>query len=105
MELRLHKAHPVTELDNTDGRFEDEAVLPHAADGVKPYSLFDDDEVEDWQQEPDDWWQQGREFSSVPEEEAYDAVNPEGESVQAALNSRLRRTTKLTFFDDESGEE
>ena len=38
-------------------------------------------------------------------EEAYDAVSPDGESVQAALNSRLRRTTRLTFFDDESGEE
>ena len=33
------------------------------------------------------------------------AVNQEGESVQAALNSRLRGTTRLTFFDDESGNE
>ena len=32
-------------------------------------------------------------------------VNLVGESVQAALNARLRRTTRLTFFDDESGEE
>ena len=29
----------------------------------------------------------------------------EGESVPAALNARLRRTTRLTFFDDESGDE
>ena len=38
-------------------------------------------------------------------EKTHDPVNAKGESVQAALNSRLRRTTRLTFFDDESGNE
>ena len=37
--------------------------------------------------------------------EAHEVVNLEGESVQAALNAKLRRTTRLTFFDDESGGE
>ena len=35
----------------------------------------------------------------------HEPVNAGGESVQAELNSRLRRTTRLTFFDDESGNE
>ena len=34
-----------------------------------------------------------------------EATYPDGESVQVALNTRLRRTTRLTFFDDESGED
>ena len=34
---------------------------------------------------------------------AYATTNLDGESVQAALNARLRRTARLTFFDDESG--
>ena len=38
-------------------------------------------------------------------DEVDSAVNQEGESVQAALNSKLRRTTNMTFFDDESGDE
>ena len=32
------------------------------------------------------------------------AVNHEGEFVQVALNSRFRRSTRMTFFDDESGD-
>ena len=67
--------------------------------------MFDDEEGEDWQQEPDDWWQQDLDLPVVQAEAAYYAVNPDGESVQAALNSRLRRTTWLTLFDGESGEE
>ena len=36
---------------------------------------------------------------------AQGTTNTDGESVQAALNARLRRTTRLTFFDDESGDD
>lgn len=69
------------------------------------YSMFDDAEGDDWQIEPDDWLQQDEEPPMSPVDVAYEATSPEGESVQAALNARLRRTTRLRFFDDESGEE
>ena len=73
---------------------------------ARSYNLFDDEEGEDWQEEPNDWWQHDSDSPNVqPEAECGDTVNREGESVQAALNARLRRTTRLTFFDDESGEE
>jgi len=79
-----------------------------ASNGSKQYCLFDDDEGEAWEQESDDWWltdverQQVHECSTVP---TIEATLFEGESVQAALNARLRRTARLTFFDDESGED
>ena len=70
------------------------------------YNMFDDADGGDWQEEPHDWWQNDCEDQSQqPETEQDETVNREGESVQAALNARLRRTTRLTFFDDESGEE
>jgi len=75
---------------------------------LESYSLFDDDEGEAWEQESDDWWhadaerQQVHSSSTMPTAED---TNLEGEAVQAALNTRLRRTTRLTFFDDESGED
>ena len=69
------------------------------------YSMFDDAEGDDWQIEPDDWWQQDEEPPVPPVGVAYEATSLEGEYVQAALNARRRRTARLTFFDDESGEE
>ena len=69
------------------------------------YSMFDDAEGDDWQIEPDDWWHQDEEPPVPPVDVAYEATSHEGESVQAALNARLRRTARLTFSDDESGEE
>ena len=73
------------------------------ADGIV---LIDDDEGDDWlQAEPDDWWQQEFDDPDVHIDVADGAVNHEGESVQGAINARLRRTTRLTFFDDESGDD
>ena len=72
---------------------------------TRNYSLFDDEEGEDWQQKPHDRGQQDPDCPAVHAEAAYDAVNHDGESVQVAINSRFMRTTRLTFFDDESGEE
>lgn len=68
--------------------------------------MFDDDEGDDWLQlEPDDWWQQEPDDLDMPTDEVDGAVDQEGESVQAALNSRLKRSTRMVFFDDESGDE
>ena len=70
--------------------------------------MFDDGDGGEWQHEPDDWWHQDPSGHEMHEEQAYEAhesVNRDGESLQAAVNARLRRTTRLTFFDDESGEE
>ena len=68
--------------------------------------MFDDTEGGEWQLEPDDWWQQEEHMPDDPTVEAtQEPVNLEVESVQVALNSRLRRTTRLIFFDDESGGE
>ena len=69
------------------------------------YSMFDDAEGDNWQTEPDDWWHQDEEAPEPPADVAYEATSLERESVQAALNARLRRTTRLTFFDVESGAE
>ena len=74
--------------------------------GAIRYNLFDDEEGDDWlQDEPDDWWQQEPDDPDMHIDVVDGAVNHEGESVQAALNSRLRRSTRMTFFDDESGDE
>ena len=68
--------------------------------------MFDDEEGDGWlQTEPDDWWQQEPGDPGMHIGEVDGAVNHEGESVHAALNSRLRRSTRMTFFDDESGDE
>ena len=72
------------------------------------YSMFDDEDGGDWQHEPDDWWHHdpsGHELHEEQTHEAYESVSFDGESAQAAMNARLRRTTRLTFFDDESGDE
>ena len=74
--------------------------------GATRYSLFDDEKGDDWlQDEPDDWWQQEPDDPDTHFDAFYGTVNQEGESVQAALHARLRLLTKLTFFDDESGDD
>ena len=78
--------------------------LPETGKPVS-YSMFDDAEGDNWQAEPDEWWQQDMEPPAADEDVPHEMVGPGGESLQAALNVRLRRTTRLTFFDDESGEE
>ena len=105
VELELHTSHLASGPDEPEGQVVDGAGSFEARTGVRNFSLFDNEEGEDWQQEPDDWWQQEQDWPAVQAEADHDAVNHDGESVQAAINSRLRRTTRLTFFDDESGEE
>ena len=67
--------------------------------------MFDDEEGDDWLPESDDWWQQEPDGPDMHIDQVDNAVNQEGESVHAALNSRLRRSTRMTFFNDESGNE
>ena len=70
--------------------------------------MFDDEEGGERQHEPEDWWHHELNEHDVQEavtEASYTATNLDGESVQAAINARLRRTTRLTFFDDESGDD
>ena len=79
--------------------------LPTASTGTC-YNMFDDAEGDCWQEEPGDWWHsEGGDPSNHMEMEPTIGVDQSGESVQAALNARRRRTTRLTFFDDESGED
>ena len=40
-----------------------------------------------------------------PADVTHETTNLDGESVQTAINARLGRTTRLTFFDDESGDD
>jgi len=72
---------------------------------VASYSMFDDAEGDNWQSEHDDWWHLDDQAPEPLAEVTHEATSLGGESVQAAINARLRRTTRLTFFDDESGEE
>ena len=96
-----------------DEKLKDETSTPGPLQAQPPsdigairYNLFDDEEGDDWlQDEPDDWWQQEPDDPDMHIDVIDGAVNQEGESVQAALNARLRRTTRLTFFDDESGDD
>ena len=48
---------------------------------TRSYNLVDDEEGEDWQHAPDDWWQQKPDEPDEQADATHDTVNLEGESV------------------------
>ena len=67
-------------------------------------------------EEGDAWFQHEPEDLSMPFDEAEEMAhtlghcdpvqaNREGESLRAVLNTRFRRSTRMVFFDDESGQD
>ena len=76
--------------------------------------MFDDEEGGEWQHEPEDWWHngpsehdgEGDDWQQEPDNWwQYGSNDLAGGPVQAAVNARLKMATRLTFFDDENGED